>query len=68
MPRLLGKRSNTPLYLTLLLAIAIVATAIPLEYFGIINLVPQFGKKSYVRERNRPPNNTAQPPIEEPMQ
>jgi hypothetical protein len=43
MPRLLGKPSKAPLYIGTTLAIAIVA-AVALEYFGIVDVVPNFGK------------------------
>ena len=46
MPRLVGKTSYTPLYTTLgLLALAL-GTATALEYTGIIDVVPGFGRGS----------------------
>jgi hypothetical protein len=43
MPRLLGKPSKAPLYIGTTLVIAIIA-AFALEYFGIVDVVPNFGK------------------------
>lgn len=45
MPRLVGKKSNVAVYTGLGLLIAAIA-AIGLEYFGVINVVPGFGKES----------------------
>lgn len=47
MPRLEGKRSNFGLYVISFLVL-VVGAAVLVEYFGIINLVPNFG-----RERNQ---------------
>ncbi len=45
MPRLVGKQSNSGLYVGLVCFTAIaVAGTIAMEYFGIINTVPGFGK------------------------
>jgi hypothetical protein len=43
MPRLLGKSSKTSLYIGTALAVAVVG-AIALEYSGIIDVIPNFGK------------------------
>jgi hypothetical protein len=43
MPRLIGKSSKTPVYLGTALVIAI-AGGITLEYLGVIDVVPNFGK------------------------
>jgi hypothetical protein len=43
MPRLLGKSSKAPLYIGVALVIA-VAGAVATEYFGVIDMVPNFGK------------------------
>ena len=43
MPRLVGKQSNDGLIVSLLM-IAAIAIATGLEYTGIINVVPGFGK------------------------
>lgn len=43
MPRLEGERSNTALYVVLLLVLLVVALVL-LEYFGAINLIPNFGR------------------------
>ncbi len=45
MPRLVGKKTNAFLYLLLALIVSITG-AVALEYFGIINLVPGFGKEN----------------------
>jgi hypothetical protein len=47
MPRLLGKPSKAPLYVGTALIIA-VAAALSLEYFGIVDVVPNFGKSQKV--------------------
>jgi hypothetical protein len=43
MPRLLGKSSKAPLYIGTALVIA-VAGAVAIEYSGMIDVVPNFGK------------------------
>jgi hypothetical protein len=55
MPRLVGKKSNSALYTGLAILIA-GAGAVALEYFGVIDLVPNFGKETEVRS-----NSTIQP-------
>lgn len=45
MPRLIGKQSNSSWYAGLFLIFAI-ATVGSLEYLGIINIVPGFGRDS----------------------
>jgi hypothetical protein len=42
MPRLVGKQSNSGLY-TLLCLLGFIAVVVVLEYFGVINLVDDFG-------------------------
>jgi hypothetical protein len=42
MPRLEGERSNTGLYIVLLLVLLIVAFVL-LEYAGVVDLIPNFG-------------------------
>jgi hypothetical protein len=45
MPRLVGKQSNSGLYVGLVCFAAIaVAGTVAMEYFGVINTVPGFGK------------------------
>lgn len=45
MPRLVGKQSNRGLYVGLVgLAAIAVAGTVAMEYFGIVNTVPGFGK------------------------
>jgi hypothetical protein len=45
MPRLVGKQSNTELYAGLVCVAAIaVAGTVAMEYFGVINTIPGFGK------------------------
>jgi hypothetical protein len=48
MPRLVGKKNNSTLYAGFGLLIAVVG-AVALEYFGVIDLVPNFGKEPEVR-------------------
>ena len=55
MPRLVGKKSNSALY-TGLAILAVAAGAVALEYFGVIDLVPNFGKDAEVRS-----DSTSQP-------
>ena len=45
MPRLVGKKSNFALYAGVALLIAATG-AIALEYFGVINYIPGFGKET----------------------
>jgi hypothetical protein len=44
MPRLIGKSSKAPLYVGTALVVAI-AGAIALEYSGVIDIIPNFGKE-----------------------
>lgn len=55
MPRLVGKKSNSALYTGLAMLI-VAAGVVALEYFGVIDLVPNFGKETEVRS-----NSTSQP-------
>ncbi|MEA5477089.1 hypothetical protein VB774_05595 [Pseudanabaena galeata UHCC 0370] len=55
MPRLVGKKNNSALYTGLAMLIA-AAGAVALEYFGVIDLVPDFGKETEVRS-----SSTSQP-------
>jgi hypothetical protein len=48
MPRLVGKKNNSALYGGLSLLIAVVG-AVALEYFGVIDLIPNFGKQTEVK-------------------
>jgi hypothetical protein len=43
MPRLVGKPSKTPLYVGIILLFAL-AGATTLEYFGVVDVVPGFGR------------------------
>ncbi|MEB3120440.1 MAG: hypothetical protein VKL41_04365 [Snowella sp.] len=45
MPRLIGKKNNSALYAGFAFLIALVG-AIALEYFGVINYIPNFGKET----------------------
>lgn len=45
MPRLVGKKSNSALYAGIALLIAATG-AIGLEYFGVVNYIPGFGKET----------------------
>lgn len=42
MPRLQGKSSNAPAVLSLVFVL--IAAFVILEYFGVINLIPDFGR------------------------
>jgi len=56
MPRLVGKQSNRGLYVGLVCFAAIaVAGTVAMEYFGVVNTVPGFGK-------DRQPLGQVQPP------
>lgn len=44
MPRLVGKKSNPALYVGFGLLIVAIG-AISLEYFGVVNYIPGFGKE-----------------------
>ncbi|OIP77159.1 MAG: hypothetical protein AUK48_04475 [Oscillatoriales cyanobacterium CG2_30_44_21] len=55
MPRLVGKKDNLALY-TVLAVLVVGAGAVALEYFGVIDLVSDFGKETEVRS-----NTTSQP-------
>jgi hypothetical protein len=60
MPRLVGKRSNTDLYVGLISAVlAVSSAAIAMEYFGIINEVPNFGKEESLLGRTAQPARSA---------
>jgi hypothetical protein len=45
MPRLVGKRSRAPLYLLMVLLVAVAAAA-ELEYAGNIDLIPGYGREN----------------------
>lgn len=45
MPRLIGKKINLALYASLGF-LFVVISAIALEYFGIVNYIPNFGKET----------------------
>lgn len=45
MPRLVGKKTNSSLYVGLILLIAALG-AVALEYFGVVNYIPNFGRES----------------------
>ena len=53
MPRLVGKKNNSVLYTGLAMLIAAVGI-VGLEYFGVIDAVPDFGKETEVK--NNPTN------------
>jgi len=55
MPRLVGKKNNSALYTGLAMLIAAVGI-IALEYFGVIDFIPDFGKETDVKS-----NATSQP-------
>jgi hypothetical protein len=45
MPRLVGKKINTALYTGIGLLIVVMG-AIALEYFGVVDYIPNFGKET----------------------
>ncbi len=49
MPRLIGKKSDNSGYVGLVLILAI-ATAGSLEYLGVINVIPGFGRDAWTSE------------------
>ncbi|MBD2178623.1 hypothetical protein H6F42_17025 [Pseudanabaena sp. FACHB-1998] len=59
MPRLVGKKSNSLLYTGLAVLIA-GGGVVALEYFGVIDFIPNFGKETEVRSTytNQPAKNT----------
>lgn len=51
MPRLVGKQNNSVLYTGLAMLIAAVGV-VALEYFGVVDLIPNFGKETEVRRNS----------------
>lgn len=45
MPRLVGKKSNSALYVGLIL-VATATGLVAMEYFGVVDYIPNFGKPS----------------------
>ncbi len=60
MPRLVGKKNNSALYGGLGFLIAVVG-AVALEYFGVIDLIPNFGKDTEVKTTTSQPVKTIKP-------
>jgi hypothetical protein len=61
MPRLVGKKFNPALYAGLGLFIAAVG-AVGLEYFGVVNYIPGFGKEPTVDSTStNPPARISKP-------
>jgi hypothetical protein len=54
MPRLIGKSSKAPLYVGTALVVA-VAGAIALEYSGVIDIIPNFGKDQKMIGQSKSP-------------
>jgi hypothetical protein len=54
MPRLVGKQSNTPLYVGIALLLALAGVG-GLEYFGAINVIPGFGLESQTAGNSKLP-------------
>ncbi len=50
MPRLLGKPSKAPLFIGVALLVAI-TSAVALEYYGAINVIPGFGQDHQTTRR-----------------
>lgn len=60
MPRLIGKQSNEGLYAGLVL-IAAVLVAGSCEYFGVINVIPEFGSNTNLLNRYLSPVQNSEP-------
>jgi hypothetical protein len=61
MPRLVGKKGNSALYTGLAVLVTGVGI-VALEYFGVIDLVPDFGKEAEVKkESTSQPVKTTKP-------
>ncbi|MBD2596437.1 hypothetical protein H6G74_19180 [Nostoc spongiaeforme FACHB-130] len=63
MPRLIGHRSHTGVNITILI-IMLAIFGVLYEYFGVINIVPGFGReKRFFQLKNQPTNEqvTGQP-------
>jgi hypothetical protein len=59
MPRLLGKASKAPLYFGTAVVVAIVG-AIALEYYGVIDIAPNFGRDiNETGQPSLPPRRTS---------
>ena len=56
MPRLVGKTTNPALYAGLVLLVAAIGS-VALEYFGVVDYVPNFGKE--IRLNNTSTNQPA---------
>lgn len=52
MSRLIGQRSNTGSYLGLLVVISVIAAGV-VEYFGITDVIPEFGHDQIELKFNR---------------
>ena len=52
MPRLIGQRSNTGSYLGLLVVISVITAGV-VEYFGITDVIPEFGHDQIELKLNR---------------
>lgn len=55
MPRLVGKKSNSALYVGLIL-VASALGLVAVEYFGVVDYIPNFGKPSALNN-----SSTSQP-------
>jgi hypothetical protein len=55
MPRLLGKPSKAPLYIGTALVL-VVAGAVAMEYLGVIDAIPNFGKERKTTEQLKSSN------------
>ena len=62
MPRLVGKTSYTPLYTTLGIVALALGVATALEYIGIIDVVPGFGRGSGI-SIEQPPTTRPNAPV-----
>jgi hypothetical protein len=55
MPRLVGKQSNSGLLTSVVLVVAIVATAGSAEYLGYTNFIPGWGKNQKTMSQSMKP-------------
>jgi hypothetical protein len=59
MPRLIGKTSKAPLYIGTVAVVAI-AGVLALEYYGVIDIIPNFGRENKeMWQPSLPPRRTS---------
>lgn len=52
MPRLVGKKNNSVLYTGLAMLVAAIGF-VAIDYFGLIDFIPDFGKESEVKSTSQ---------------